>query len=122
MAQQRPDKHLKRVLIRTHGILFLGTPHHGSGIALWAKHIANAIGILQHTDSEILGLLKKDSEILAQAQEEFHSMIESRIQQGLPPIEIACFYEELPLPGVGIVGFTVLMLLSRHQFFPGSYF
>jgi hypothetical protein len=33
----------------------------------------------------------------------FHTMIRSRAQQGLPPIEITCFYEELPLAGVGVV-------------------
>ena len=48
-------------------------------------------------------MLESDSEVLARIQDSFHAMIRSRAQDGLPPIEITCFFEELPLPVVGIV-------------------
>jgi protein SERAC1 len=102
-AQQRPERHLKAVLHCTRGIVFLGTPHHGSGLAHWAESLAKAIGVLKQTNPAILAVLKSDSEVLERVQSGFHTMIRSRVQDGLPPIEITCFYEELPLPGVGIV-------------------
>jgi len=103
MAQQRPEKHLKQILHCTRGIIFLGTPHHGSGLAHWAESLAKTIGLIKQTNPEIVAVLKTESEILERVQSGFHTMIRSRVQDGLPPIEITCFYEELPLPGVGIV-------------------
>jgi protein SERAC1 len=102
-AQQRPERHLKKVLHCTRGIVFLGTPHHGAGLAQWAESLAKAIGVLKQTNAEILAVLKSDSEVLERVQNGFHTMIRSRGQDGLPPIEITCFFEELPLPGVGTV-------------------
>lgn len=60
--------------------------------------------MLKQTNPEILAVLESDSEVLERVQGSFHTMIRSRIQSGLPQIEITCFFEELPLPGVGIVG------------------
>lgn len=83
--------------------MFLGTPHHGSGLAHWAESLARAIGVLKQTNADILAVLKADSEVLERVQNNFHTMIRSRMQNGLPAIAITCFFEELPLPGVGIV-------------------
>jgi len=63
-----------------------------------------AIGLLKQTNPKILAVLQSDSEVLERVQNGFHTMIRSRRQDGLPPIEITCFFEELPLPGIGIVG------------------
>ena len=106
-AQQRPESHLKQVLHCTRGIVFLGTPHHGSGLAHWAESLAKVIGVLKQANPEILAVLRSDSEVLERVQNEFHTMIRSRAQYGLRQIEITCFYEELPLPGVGIVSLEV---------------
>jgi len=103
IAQQRPETHIKQVLNCTRGIVFLGTPHHGAGLAHWAEGLARAIGALKQTNAEILAVLKSDSEVLERVQGSFHTMIRSRIQDGLPAIEITCFFEELPLPGIGVV-------------------
>src|SRR3978361_1548010 len=102
-ARQRPERHLQNILQCTRGIVFLGTPHHGSGLAQWAERLAAAIGLLKQTNPEIVAVLKSDSEVLARIQDSFHTMIRSRTQERLPSIEITCFYEELPLPGVGVV-------------------
>jgi hypothetical protein len=102
-AQQRSERHLKQVLDCTRGIIFLGTPHHGSGLAHWAESLAKFIGVLKQTNPEILAVLKSDSEVLERVQNSFHTMIRSRAQDRLQPIESTCFFEELPLPGIGIV-------------------
>jgi hypothetical protein len=69
--------------------------------------------VLKQTNPNILAVLKSDSEVLERVQNGFHTMIRSRGQDGLPPIEITCFFEELPLPGVGIVCNAVFVQPSK---------
>jgi hypothetical protein len=95
--------------------VFLGTPHHGAGLAHWAESLANAIGVLKQTNAEILAVLKSDSEVLERIQGNFHTMIRARNQNGLAPIEITCFYEQLPLPGVGTVSQTDTRQTLNHS-------
>ncbi|KAJ6143763.1 hypothetical protein N7471_003216 [Penicillium samsonianum] len=102
-SNQRPERHLRDILHSTRGIIFLGTPHHGAGLARWAEALSRSIGLVKKTNSEIVGVLKRDSEVLARIQDGFHTMVKARSTQSLPPIEITCFYEEMPLPGVGLV-------------------
>lgn len=102
-ASQRPEDHLRRILQSTRGIVFLGTPHHGSGLAQWAEMIARSIGMLKQTNSQIIALLESDSEVLARLQDSFHTLIRVRAKDRLRAIEITCFYEERPLPGIGVV-------------------
>jgi len=103
VSRQRPEPHLRDISILTRGILFLGTPHRGSDLARWAEMLAGAVGNVKQTNRRIVEVLKRDSEVLSRVQDGFHTMLLSRSQDGLPPIEVACFYEELPLPGVGTV-------------------
>jgi hypothetical protein len=65
--------------------------------------LAVIIGVLKQTNPEILAVLGRESEVLARVQDEFHTMVRSRNQERLQSIEITCFFEELPLPGVGVV-------------------
>jgi len=69
----------------------------------WAEILAKMIGPLKQTNSQILATFESDSEVLARVQDGFHTMVRARNQEVLPPIEITCFYEELPLPGIGVV-------------------
>ena len=103
-SRQRPERHLQNILHSTRGIIFLGTPHHGAGLARWAELLSRSIGLVKQTNSEIVEVLRRDSEVLARIQDSFHTMVMARSKEGLPPIEISCFYEELALPGVGLVG------------------
>ena len=73
--------------------------------------LAKSIGLFKQTNPEILQVLKTDSEVLAHIQDSFHTMIRSRAGVTLPPIDITCFYEELSLPGVGIVSSLALYSL-----------
>ncbi len=83
--------------------MFLGTPHTGSNLARWAEPLARLIRLLKQTNPDIVGVLERDSEVLARIQDSFYAMIMSRRQEGMSPIDISCFYEELPLPTVGMV-------------------
>lgn len=102
-SRQRPERHLQNVFLSTRGIAFLGTPHTGAGLAEWASKLAKSLGLFKQTNSQIVAVLETESEVLARIQDNFHTMIRSREQHGLSPIWITCFYEELPLTGVGVV-------------------
>lgn len=102
-SKQSPDDHLQNILLSTRGIIFIGTPHHGAGLAQWAGMMAQSINLIKQTNSDIIQALKRESETLARIQESFHSMIKGLRKDRLPEIDITCFYEELPLPGIGMV-------------------
>jgi hypothetical protein len=63
--------------------------------------------MIKEANSEIVQVLKQDSEVLARIQDSFHTMIRARNMDGLQPINITCFFEELPLVGVGFVSWAV---------------
>jgi len=69
------------------------------------------IGTVKQTNPEIVEVLRHDSEVLARIQDGFHTMVMARNKEGQQPIHISCFYEELPLPAVGLVGLTRTTLL-----------
>lgn len=87
----------------TRGIIFMGTPHRGSGLAKWAERLTISMGLVKQTNPDILAVLKRDSEVLARIQDSFHTIILAQSQSDHPRIDITCFYEELPMPGVGTV-------------------
>lgn len=66
--------------------------------------LSRSIGLVKQTNSNIVEVLRRDSEVLARIQDNFHTMVMARSKEGLPSIKISCFYEELPLLGVGLVG------------------
>lgn len=103
-ARQRSEPHLRKILDSTCGIVFLGTPHHGSGLARWAEALSRSLGLVKQTNTNLLSVLKQDSEVLARIQDDFHTMIKARETEGTLPIKITCFFEELPLHAVGLVG------------------
>jgi hypothetical protein len=102
-SRERSEPHLQNILRSTCAIAFLGTPHHGAGLAHWAELLARAIGVVKQTNTEIVAVLQSESEVLARIQDSFHTMVKARGGEGLGLIDICCFYEELPLPGVGQV-------------------
>lgn len=73
-------------------------------MAIWAESLAKSIGLIRQTNPKIIEILKADSEVLQRIQAEFHTMLRQRERDGKVPIAITCFFEELPLPGVGEVG------------------
>ncbi|KAI1827201.1 hypothetical protein F4861DRAFT_494406 [Xylaria intraflava] len=103
IARQRSEPYLLNILCSTRGIAFLGTPHQGSDLAPWAEKISRYLSVIKQANSNIVAVLKRDSEILASIQDSFHTMLLARSEDMLPPIDITCFYEELPLAVVGLV-------------------
>lgn len=89
----------------------MGTPHNGSGLASAAASLAVVMNVVKTVNSEILTVLKRDSEVLARIKQSFNQMIKSRRKQGASPIEITCFYEELPVIGVGQVSHVMPRLV-----------
>jgi hypothetical protein len=59
--------------------------------------------VLKEANPEIVQVLMQDSEVLARIQDGFHTMVRARNMDGLQPINITCFFEELPLLGIGLV-------------------
>ncbi|KAL2152254.1 hypothetical protein VTH82DRAFT_5438 [Thermothelomyces myriococcoides] len=101
-SKQRPEPHLQSILQSTRGIAFLGTPHNGTELARWAEYILRCVDLIKQTNNEILGVLQRESEVLARIQDGFHTIANAlREEEGQKRIEITCFYEELPLPVIG---------------------
>lgn len=104
MASDRSaEPHLHSIVDCTHGILFMGTPHAGSALASWAYMLALTVGAVKQTNTDIVGVLRTDSEVLARIQADFHAMLRTKNRGSTDKIRITCFYEELPVPGVGMV-------------------
>ncbi|KAI9858313.1 MAG: hypothetical protein M1813_007588 [Trichoglossum hirsutum] len=102
-SRNSAEDHLQNILKYARGIIFLGTPHSGSGLAQWAQLLAKSIGLIEQANPQILETLQADSEVLARIQTDFHNMIRVRANNKDQHIDITCFYEELPLPGIGEV-------------------
>lgn len=117
-SKSSPEKHLQLIQACTSGIIFMGTPHSGSALAHCAERLAQVLGIVNTTNPRIIRVLRKDSEVLARIQNEFHSLIRKRLQEDSSPIEITCFYEELPLPGIGEV--SVNRAVNLHEVYTDS--
>lgn len=84
----------------------MGVPHGGThALARWAQYLADGLnfGGTKKANSRILEVLKADSQVLDQMQDQFHDIISFRNQRIETEILIACFYEELPLFDLGFV-------------------
>ncbi|OHE95862.1 hypothetical protein CORC01_08859 [Colletotrichum orchidophilum] len=82
LVRSHTREHLKEVIESTRAILFLGTPHRGLNIPLWAQRLGKSVGVFKQTNTDILGVLNPESEILAEIQDNFHYIIESQITSG----------------------------------------
>lgn len=78
------------------------------------EHLARAIGVLKQTNGKLLAVLKRDSEVLERIHTDFCALIRSPDHL----IQVTCFYEELPLPVVGLVSKLLhpLVLSQRLTF------
>jgi pimeloyl-ACP methyl ester carboxylesterase len=122
-SRNSPDAHLRNIFQSTKGIAFMGTPHSGSSLATWAKLPAKCLGIFKQTNTNLLSVLETDSEVLVRIQDDFLSLLRSR-EIGSDAINITCFYETLPLPGVGLIvaqesavlpGFNNISIHADHR-------
>ena len=81
----------------------------GSNKADWGAVLSRLSSVLHKSNSEIVQLLQPGSEMLANLQQEFHTMLDDRRKTKSQIIDIFCFYEEIPMLGVGEVNFVTAM-------------
>ena len=96
------ERFLHQIEHYTAGIVFLGVPHCGADLASWASFGTRMIGILKRANKDIVGVLEPGSEMLRAVEKSFHNILRLRKDEG-SEISITCFYEELPVLGVGEV-------------------
>lgn len=92
-------------------------------MATWARISASAIGLSWSTNRSLLEVLEIKNQFLESIQVRFLAMVREQRESGRS-LEITCFYEELPLPGVGIVvpkesatfeGYNPMSIHANHR-------
>ena len=92
-------------------------------MAGWAKIPASALGLVKSVNKSLLEILQTDSQALELIQVSFWSMIRERQKANQPP-DVTCFFEELPLVGVGKVvskesatleGYNLISIHANHR-------
>ena len=82
------------------GVVFLGTPHRGSDLTPFAASMANILKAgRKRVNREILELLTRNSEVLADVEESYAEWLRKNSGR----FDLTCFFEELELPAVGMV-------------------
>jgi protein SERAC1 len=123
LSRNNPESHLRGIFHCTIGIIFMGTPHRGAWVADWAKIPASALGLVKSINKSLLEILQTDNQALKLIQVNFWSMIRERQKANQPP-EVTCFFEELPLVGVGKVvskesatleGYNLISIHANHR-------
>jgi hypothetical protein len=90
--------HLSQIISATRGIIFLGTPHRGSGVTTLAIVVASVAQItLRNANVNILRDLERDSQTLDRIRDSFRRILDGRT------LKIWSFVEELSISGVGRV-------------------
>lgn len=92
------DKHkrhpsLAATYANTRGVIFLGTPHRGSGTVALGQVLVR-IAFLHQPNTQLLQSLQVDSHTLERQREEFVTISER--------LSVACVREEIPTP-IGMV-------------------
>lgn len=104
------EANLEKVFQSTRGIIFMGTPHSGADLADWGRTLATYLKVIRQTNSTIVGVLQRKSEVLSAVQQRFQQSL-------LKPdthIRIYCFFEEKAVVGVGIIVPEQSAVLSQY--------
>lgn len=100
MSESSAESHLNQADRSTIAIAFLGTPHRGSGLAPFAKGIADILKLVNmKVNGDILEPLKRNSQVLADVEDSFSNWLRKKGSR----VDLTCFYEELGLPVTGLV-------------------
>ena len=87
--------HLAQIFPATKGIIFLGTPHRGSGTISLAKVVAAVAKVaFQSTNNSLIRDLERDAQTLDRLQHSFSQMLVKRT------LRVWSFYEEFPTQGM----------------------
>jgi hypothetical protein len=97
------EPHIKKIASCTRGVIFLGTPLHGSTKAAWmaiGHKFAKLLG--QEKNKEIISVLEEDSPRLLELEKNFVNVLRDRAKTK-EKIDIVCFYEQFETSPVGQV-------------------
>jgi hypothetical protein len=88
------------------GVVFFGTPHAGSDLTVYASALASIIewSIFKKPNRRLLNVLERNSEILANIEDGFFTIVRNRSKAESTAIDLFVFYEEKPLPIIERVG------------------
>jgi hypothetical protein len=123
LSRDNREAHFRSIFNWTRGIIFMGTPHRGSWMADWAKIPASALGLVKSTNKMLLQILQTDNELLIDIRDRFAQMIR-QLSNESRSIKVVCFFEELPLHGVGKVvsrdsatleGYDAISIHANHS-------
>ena len=100
ISKNDEKSHIRDIFDSAKAIAFLGTPHRGANLANWAAWLGTYTNIVKKTNQDIVNLLKPQSEVHDRINQDFHKML-LQAQPQRKPLEIVCFFEELPVKGIG---------------------
>jgi protein SERAC1 len=99
--------HLGHIFSATRGIIFLGTPHRGSGMTTLVKLVAFVAQVaLQDMDHSLIQDLERDSETLDRIRDSFSRILDKQV------LKVWSFEEELVVTGGRKVYVTCLWCKS----------
>jgi protein SERAC1 len=102
ISKNDEQPHIRDIYDSTIGIEFLGTPHRGAILANWAALLGRYTSMVKKSNQDIINLLKPQSEVHDRINQDFHKILSLQGQRKRP-LRIVCFFEELPILGIGEV-------------------
>lgn len=96
MSEHNAKAYLRQIERCTAGIVFLGTPHSGSGMASLSEAIIGFVKVFHSANNDIISVLEPCSEVLEIVQGQFYQLLQKRVTAELK-LEVTCFSEELPI-------------------------
>ncbi|KAM5528212.1 phosphorylase superfamily protein [Fusarium oxysporum f. sp. phaseoli] len=102
LSRNNPNRSRQDFFTHIKGIVFMGTPHKGSWMADWSRIPAKTLGLVKSTNRSLLEVLETNNQYLESIHVRFLSMMREQREAGRQ-LEVACFFEELPLSTVGKV-------------------
>lgn len=104
----------KDIVDRTHGIIFLGTPHYGSSLSLPAAAIAFVSHVLGSDTTLLFGLSNRSD--LSDLEEGFRKHIAGPQRE----VEVASFYENMPTRVLGLFSIGLVSVSTLYLNIPYS--
>lgn len=111
-ARNSADAHIQQIVSSAYAIAFLGTPHSGADLAKLAAMLCQLVPQPVGLNNNIVETLKPDSEVLADIQTGFPTMLRALRESGKQCIKIVCFYEELRISAGKMVGSNILFIYA----------
>lgn len=124
ISKDSAERHYHQIELSVVGIIFLGTPHTGSGFAPFAKVVAKILEASgKRVNSDILDVLKRDSQTLIDIEDWFAQWLRIRTEEN-KAVQITSFFEEMALHGgnkvvdessAKIIGYEYIGIHANHM-------